>query len=67
MLFRAGPRFNRQRISIQGGNEFLSSLTPITDWTILDFSNDLLPKEFRVAFGSEGLPRDTAPAIALRP
>jgi hypothetical protein len=66
VLFRAGSSPNRQHISIQGRNEFLTSLTPTSAWAILEFSNDLLPEEFRVTFSGDGASgSDNSPVIAL--
>ena len=72
VLFRSGGGV-KQRVAIAGSDAFLDlpPAGPIVSaldfsWTILEFSNDLLPDEFTVTFGDHGIWPGEWSAIALR-
>lgn len=67
VLFRSGPEVGSQGVSIRGEGRFLQRLPPITDWIILDFSNNSLPDEFTVSFSDTSASSGEWSAVALRP
>ena len=67
VLFRSEPKSKKQRIVVEGSeNLFFDTLPPTSKWTILDFSNRLLPEEFSVNFIDGGSGWGEWSAIALR-
>lgn len=64
--YRTGPSKKGQRIQINGASQFFDDAPSASDWTLIEFSNELLPDEFEVNFIDEGTGWGEWSAVALK-
>jgi hypothetical protein len=65
--YRTGPSKKGQRIHIIGASHnFFYDAPNAFDWTLIEFSNELLPDKFEVKFTDAGVGWGEWSAIAVR-
>jgi hypothetical protein len=68
VLYRSGPLTTHLKVLINGGTSpFLQLLPPLPAWSVLSFSNSMLPEQFTVTFIAGRSPADWVAIGLARP